>query len=1420
MLPTITVAQTAQDISCDDDATFPPTGQATLTLTNGSMDPAHYTISWFESNGTDPLGTTSTTASFSPDNLVVSGLPNGNYFVNVVDNTNPGIGCPSETIEVIIEQFETIINIGATAGVDYVVTHSDDCTPENGGIVINNVTETRPAPIGSVSITGGDYVIGDYTFTWLEDDMATPIVNGASFPDVSFPAAANGTAGANEIAGLQAGIYYLRIQNTAAASGTGCVQPADDIIEFEIEDLREDPAIVLDSKTVSTFCNDANPNDGNGTLLVNILEQTMDQDPPTDYTLTWYRGQTATGGNELFIPANQGTAVDSSPLTDQTELSGLSQGFYTLEITKTGGTSPGLGCGTVATFEIIQVEDIPSLDEDAIQANATNNVNCVPNAANFNGTITINAADISGGNLNAFDIVVYQGSIAPGNEIYDQLAGAHASPISITDLGEDQYHVVATNATTGCSTASARVNIEDLSVAPVVVLQNLDDNLNCGGTEMTGSISVLADGFDDVTGVGTYTFEWFDGPGATNSRGVFTAMIDNLPADDYFVRVRNTTTGCETIREFEIEDQEDNPIIVNYEANNQTFCNPNGGFALLEIIQTGNTIDEASIDAGNYTLEVYSDPANVLQSPDGVAAPSGISTAPFEYTGLAAGDYYAVITNNDSNCESAQVSFTVGSALIYPVIQFTTENDDPCTLGNGTITATADGQSDSNTDYTFTWFESDGVNRGAALPFGNTSMLIDLEGGFYELEVFNSETGCTISDIVQLFENDQVDPEITGITVVDASTCAPPNGSIEITTVNQDTPAEYTFNLYDENPNNLGATPISTISGSANPVFTPLAADDYFVTAEHDVRGCTTAQPLQVRVEDISITPEVVITFVPNTRCDSSVPNGELHAVASTPAPGVEPSGYTFTWTGVNGTATPTPAQGQNTADLIDIPEGEYDLVVTNNDTGCELAADTYILTNEAPQPLQVSVTTSGNTNCVNFNGQMAATVISPLYPLSEYQYFWYDDVGQTIDPANPPAADYPNESLVTGLENGSYILVITNGPTNPGIEPFVTDNCTSVAIAVEIADETDKSFTPIVEVVRDKIYCYDEFVQGLGFAQVTNSTGYSLEWNFLTGADPRFPLTGTFADSLHVGNYEVVATNQLTGCEFTTPFSIIDATETIPNPEVTVLANDTHCTTPNGEALATVQGETSGFLFEWFDPSDLITPLYVGSRQFALAEGSYQVIATNQETGCESAATTVTVEQVITDPPYELRVINSLCLRTEDGAINQFNGTAYVAFDSANFVTNAEWYEGFDASGDRLTYPSSGEFVADGAINGLSPGNYSVSFTTDNGCTYFENFTVSTTITIYNFVSANGDSRNDFMMLDCIEYYENNLVEIFTRDGAKVWSAQDYNNDDVRFEGQSNVGKTKDLPAGTYFYIIDRKDGSEFLQGFIELTR
>ena len=199
-----------------------------------------------------------------------------------------------------------------------------------------------------------------------------------------------------------------------------------------------------------------------------------------------------------------------------------------------------------------------------------------------------------------------------------------------------------------------------------------------------------------------------------------------------------------------------------------------------------------------------------------------------------------------------------------------------------------------------------------------------------------------------MFLNDVIDPVIDAFTAVDAFTCTPPDGSITVDAMNQDTPQDYVFDLYDEDP--ATGTPIANIPAGTNPVtFGNLAAGDYWITATHDTRDgnpetCVTATPLQITLLDISTPPDVVITYRPNTRCDANTPNGELHAQVSDPG-GMEPAGgYTYLWSETSGPLHAT-AVGQGTADLTMIPEGNYDLTVTNNDTGCETIIDTYVLT-------------------------------------------------------------------------------------------------------------------------------------------------------------------------------------------------------------------------------------------------------------------------------------------------------------------------------------------------------------------------------------------------------------------------------------------------------------------------------------------
>ncbi len=86
----------------------------------------------------------------------------------------------------------------------------------------------------------------------------------------------------------------------------------------------------------------------------------------------------------------------------------------------------------------------------------------------------------------------------------------------------------------------------------------------------------------------------------------------------------------------------------------------------------------------------------------------------------------------------------------------------------------------------------------------------------------------------------------------------------------------------------------------------------------------------------------------------------------------------------------------------------------------------------------------------------------------------------------------------------------------------------------------------------------------------------------------------------------------------------------------------------------------------------------------------------------------------------------------------------------------------------------------------------------------------------IFNLVTANGDGMNDVFEVGCLAsgLFPTNRVSIFNIYGDQVFEAAPYLND---WQGQRNG---EDLPAGTYYYLLDLDDGSPLLSGFITLKR
>jgi gliding motility-associated-like protein len=115
-------------------------------------------------------------------------------------------------------------------------------------------------------------------------------------------------------------------------------------------------------------------------------------------------------------------------------------------------------------------------------------------------------------------------------------------------------------------------------------------------------------------------------------------------------------------------------------------------------------------------------------------------------------------------------------------------------------------------------------------------------------------------------------------------------------------------------------------------------------------------------------------------------------------------------------------------------------------------------------------------------------------------------------------------------------------------------------------------------------------------------------------------------------------------------------------------------------------------------------------------------------------------------------------------------------------------------------------------------PVTYTVTATTEFGCEEKDSITISvaTGLNIYTGFTPNDDGRNDFWDIDFVEYYPNITVSIYDRWGKQIFYSKGYS-DEKRWDGKFNG---KDLPIGTYYYIINLNDGSPLLKGPVTIVR
>jgi gliding motility-associated-like protein len=123
--------------------------------------------------------------------------------------------------------------------------------------------------------------------------------------------------------------------------------------------------------------------------------------------------------------------------------------------------------------------------------------------------------------------------------------------------------------------------------------------------------------------------------------------------------------------------------------------------------------------------------------------------------------------------------------------------------------------------------------------------------------------------------------------------------------------------------------------------------------------------------------------------------------------------------------------------------------------------------------------------------------------------------------------------------------------------------------------------------------------------------------------------------------------------------------------------------------------------------------------------------------------------------------------------------------------ATNYVWMPASDLNNSNASNPITSTTVTT---------TYTVIVTDANGCTNWDTVTVYVypEIVVPNGFSPNGDGKNDYWVIDNIQQFPDNTVEIYNRWGELLYSARGYKND---FDGKY---KGKDLPVGTYYYVIN----------------
>ncbi len=647
----------------------------------------------------------------------------------------------------------------------------------------------------------------------------------------------------------------------------------------------------------------------------------------------------------------------------------------------------------------------------------------------------------------------------------------------------------------------------------------------------------------------------------------------------------------------------------------------------------------------------------------------------------ASGTYTLTVTNTSNGCTSSDVT-SVTSNFIAPTSNAGANMVITCATPQVMLNGAG---SSSGANFTYLWTTSNGnIVSGA-----NTLTPTVNAAGTYCLLVTNTANGCTATDCTSVSQN-------TTAPVANAGSASPLTCTTSSVTLNgsaSSSGANFTYLWTTSNG--------SIVSGATTTMPVVNAAGIYTLTVTNSVNGCTATSSVTVVSNTTPPTADAGPGMALNCNNTVVVLNGSGSS---------QGANFTYAWSG------PGIQSGGNTANPTVNMAGNYSITVTNTANGCTATDATTVTQSPAPT---ASISAQTNVNCNGAN--TGSATVQGSNGTGTFTYAWSNG-GNTAQISNLPAGIYTatvsdsdgctatasatitqppalaanatatgessvgaNDGSATAAPTGgvpAYAYAWSNGETTAtisGLEPgnytvTVTDDngCTS-AQTVTVSSFSCAGFG--LNFTSANPSCHG----GTNGSATANPTGGTSPFTFLWSNGE----TTATISSLGAGNFTVTITDE-NGCEATG-----NVTMTAPPALNLSIAQQTNVNcngAATGAATASASGGSPGYDFSWSNGAS-------GASQTGLAAGTYTVTVTDAN-DC-----TASIQVNISQPPALAGTVTA----TGETAVGANNGTASTSMSGGVAPYDFEWNNSATTS----------------MISNLPPGQYCVTVTDANGCTF-----------------------------------------------------------------------------------------------------